>query len=329
MNKGMSKIIKHFGLDIDLNYLSHHGIKNQRWGVRNGPPYPLNEKVSKRIKKKGQEKIRVSNSEYRKRRSDLNKNFDKTKVAQVSHLGSAHDRQWREVIMASDLPEPMNFATVAQKNENFRKLNAENSRDLSGRRVALEIVNHDYGAPGTTNNCTKCTASLAMRIKGYDIQAGRSSNGALNSCMQYWFDGAVPYKEKGSNAMDRMLKGGRNSYGEIQMRYPNGGGHSMFYHVDKNGNLHIRDGQCNRSFQLKYSDRRDPDRASRNAKVHWADFVKTYGFDESQFAQITRLDNCSPNFKHMEEDSVCRVQYVNNAMNKVQNTKTGRIVDTW
>ena len=24
-----------------MNYLQHHGIEGQKWGVRNGPPYPL------------------------------------------------------------------------------------------------------------------------------------------------------------------------------------------------------------------------------------------------------------------------------------------------
>ena len=27
------------------NYLAHHGIKGQKWGVRNGPPYPIEDKV--------------------------------------------------------------------------------------------------------------------------------------------------------------------------------------------------------------------------------------------------------------------------------------------
>ena len=26
---------------IDVNYLAHHGIEGQKWGVQNGPPYPL------------------------------------------------------------------------------------------------------------------------------------------------------------------------------------------------------------------------------------------------------------------------------------------------
>jgi len=26
--------------DLD-DYLEHHGVKGQKWGVKNGPPYPL------------------------------------------------------------------------------------------------------------------------------------------------------------------------------------------------------------------------------------------------------------------------------------------------
>ena len=31
------------------NYLSHHGIKNQKWGVRHGPPYPLSSSTHKNV----------------------------------------------------------------------------------------------------------------------------------------------------------------------------------------------------------------------------------------------------------------------------------------
>lgn len=32
-------------------FISHHGIKGQKWGVMNGPPYPLDKETSVRIKK--------------------------------------------------------------------------------------------------------------------------------------------------------------------------------------------------------------------------------------------------------------------------------------
>lgn len=36
---------------LEEDSLQHHGIKNMHWGVKNGPPYPLDKKVSAWIKK--------------------------------------------------------------------------------------------------------------------------------------------------------------------------------------------------------------------------------------------------------------------------------------
>lgn len=36
--------------------LYHHGIEGQRWGVRNGPPYPLKESFSTRVGRKRAER---------------------------------------------------------------------------------------------------------------------------------------------------------------------------------------------------------------------------------------------------------------------------------
>jgi hypothetical protein len=33
---------------LDIGELRHHGIKGQKWGVRNGPPYPLNKETKKK-----------------------------------------------------------------------------------------------------------------------------------------------------------------------------------------------------------------------------------------------------------------------------------------
>ena len=38
------------------NMLLHHGIEGQKWGVQNGPPYPLDKTTAKEVKKNKQKK---------------------------------------------------------------------------------------------------------------------------------------------------------------------------------------------------------------------------------------------------------------------------------
>ena len=51
--------------------LYHHGIKGQRWGVQNGPPYPLDQnhelKTLRKITSKKETMWETYNSKYRKK----------------------------------------------------------------------------------------------------------------------------------------------------------------------------------------------------------------------------------------------------------------------
>ena len=42
---------------LGYNVIAHHGIKGQKWGVRNGPPYPLDKSVSTELKNVGEQSI--------------------------------------------------------------------------------------------------------------------------------------------------------------------------------------------------------------------------------------------------------------------------------
>jgi hypothetical protein len=43
--------------DFESNYLAHHGVPDQRWGVRNGPPYPLHsDKLAAKLYKEASKK---------------------------------------------------------------------------------------------------------------------------------------------------------------------------------------------------------------------------------------------------------------------------------
>lgn len=43
----MNKIIVRYGIKLHKNEIKHHGIDGQKWGVKNGPPYPINRQNGK------------------------------------------------------------------------------------------------------------------------------------------------------------------------------------------------------------------------------------------------------------------------------------------
>ena len=62
------------------NYIAHHGIKGQEWGVKNGPPYPLDEagvhiNYDHRNKNNRVTEIKVDDKSYKKEKKEANKRW--------------------------------------------------------------------------------------------------------------------------------------------------------------------------------------------------------------------------------------------------------------
>ena len=125
--------------------LYHHGIKGQKWGVSNGPPYPLSDEVStgKRLKKieKLQKKIE-QNRGYMKEHEDYYKNkADREAVMKKND----RDQKVKKIIDNTVRKIEKANKKIEKANEKFEKqssrIEKHNERQLEnspGRKLAKE-----------------------------------------------------------------------------------------------------------------------------------------------------------------------------------------------
>lgn len=153
--------------------------------------------------------------------------------------------------------------------------------------VDLHSINPDWGAPGTTQNCAKCTVAVELARFGARLMAGKQTYPSSSDAMSYWFDGAKKVVSKIRDIQSALSNFGPGSSGAISGFYPNGaGGHCMHWSVDRDGNFSVEDGQNGRRF----------------SSIQEA--ADTYGFDTDREFSAFRLDDATPNWDHLEEDSV-------------------------
>lgn len=66
--------------ELTDEFLEHHGIKGQKWGVRNGPPYPLSSGKSKKVR----ESYGVISK--RKKKKQQLKNLEKARIQRAKNI---------------------------------------------------------------------------------------------------------------------------------------------------------------------------------------------------------------------------------------------------
>lgn len=231
-------------------WLAHHGILGQKWGVRNGPPYPLGSDVSTghRLKEGASGKT-----------STVKKDPDKVKrnkaTQSVVKSGLGLKVKTREYTIDEDIK-------------------AVNPKYNSDAEV--------WEQPEYHQNCCYCTATYEMRRRGYDVQARpRDDNKKYHDLTDYYlnpneqlffFKGEQRTKTYGHRDVDinplpkllspvkviQMTNDVKNyikdmpdgARGSIEINWYFGGGHLINFEKVDNNNIYVIDAQCNEKYNI-------------------------------------------------------------------------------
>lgn len=138
---------------------------------------------------------------------------------------------------------------------------------------------------GTKSNCLICTATYALRRKGFDVTANGANDGYDTTAMLQAFPKAsmrrvqLPKTNK-NGELASTLNMPDGSFGNMSVNWKNGGGHSMVVSVE-GGRVVIRDTQSNKTY--------------RGAAVNKI-LARTTGE-----AKVIRLDNADPDIAQMKK----------------------------
>ena len=236
-------------------YLCHHGIKGQSWGVRNGPPYPLDQKTHNKV---------------------VNGSSDKTSAG-GPRTGLIPELISLAAIIGVDLY--LNSPKVVDKKKykiqkKFNERNRNASEDILGDIQDLSKQFSEDNPPkqisgkhsieddmlacnpkykngvihGTSSNCTLCAFTYDMRRRGYDVAALASETGNYpDQIIKDLYVGAKEDKFKVKSFTD-MFKQAADKYpegsrGEVHLTAPFFA-HSMAWEI-QNHELVVIDPQRN------------------------------------------------------------------------------------
>lgn len=201
-----------------MDYLMHHGIKGQKWGVRNGPPYPLNQTAHNKVVKADQ------SAKYGAKQQP-------TANAPKQSILKRKDRDYSE-------REDMKLINPLKGNENC--VSCTMAYDLRRRGYDVTAGNDMTDLDiddfiGMYKNTKLVDPVKLDRQIPFETREKLARHGK-----NYEY----------ANAMaDQMISGG-NQRGNLLLQWDEYSGHSVAYEV-KNNRLIVRDCQSNEVFEDK------------------------------------------------------------------------------
>ena len=239
------------------NYIYHHGIKGQRWGIRRfqNKDGSLTPRGRKRYSDESGDNKQKDIDDEKKGLTDKQK---KAIIAGAAVVGTGlaiyGGYKISQVYKGANSPIDPETGFRLLKNDadksDLSKINPGRIRFLYPFAKNKEIIE------GSSTNCMLCTTAYELRKRGFDVHAGLEKSGT-----GYLPDELFPklfkdYKETTKlspiNSMskieDFIKKEGPGSRGNICVWWNQGGGHSMIWeNVD--GKIIFKDGQTDQVYK--------------------------------------------------------------------------------
>lgn len=159
------------------NELYHHGREGQKWGVRNGPPYPLNAAGNAKFRKNNLKQGKKSNSDYGSPSIAIATALglaagkfvipglvEKGKAIAKKHGDNKLLKQRYKPYLKSQKKGPIDPKTGLH----LKTREWDEFSDLAPINPASDLKNR---IPATNQNCVACGIAYEMRRRGYDVSA--------------------------------------------------------------------------------------------------------------------------------------------------------------
>lgn len=149
-------------LDEDYHkYLEHHGVDGQKWGVKHGPPYPLENRSERRARRKAE---RAAKKKQKQRAAQLAKARKTKKKNQILKKKQAEKEEKEKKEREKILRDPKKLYRNRHK---FQKDEIENAL----KRFEWEEKIHNYSTnrlANTAKNADNIIKTLDAGLRGYN-----------------------------------------------------------------------------------------------------------------------------------------------------------------
>lgn len=255
----------------DSDYLSHHGIKGQRWGIMHGPPYPLGAKEHNRVVAGKSAKTVSSTTESVKNKnasSILDKsiancrNKEMSGIAPEAVVALTYLTVYTSAVAATLIGEGIAKLKIEKDYKNDIKENRETNKSdiqkkIKGKHSADDdqrVINPDFSNAmdfGARVNCTMCSAAYELRRRGYDVVAQKTTKGRKPKDTATWFNLDNKQVSKFKTRRDFISALEKEPDGSRGLTFtavsPFGSHHCMIWEKE-NGKVAIRDAQSNMKY---------------------------------------------------------------------------------